>query len=542
MIKSSSKLINTLIVLIITFSVLCGGLIYTEFFFAVAAAVFVVLIFLKGEIHANTGMLSILAGGLILGVVMLFVGINREKSVVGVAEAALYVAVFFIFSSASDGKALVRCIMRTLVWSCVFCFGVNLAALAYGVLPVTDGGRVFSLVIPYSNTLGILFASSALWCLYEKKNIYSFVHVICLLGMFLTQSTGSLAVYFATAMLYLLINKKYVLFCVIAAPAVVLGVLIFVHGSFSGFSERVVYYFDSINIFLDFPFGIGKGGWSSIYTQYQSGVYAAENVHSSLFQTMVDYGFLGLCLYAGAGLILTRLCIAAHKHDKEHSQSIMIICLGLFVHSITDADFCFPLVILLLIGLSVSLAKECESEKFVLKSLSVIKIPSLCMAVLCAILSVSYFSYVSGYDSYRKGELREAECRFKTAVRLNPASASGYYMLYQLTGNEHFISEATELDDHNPVYYAAMAVHSDDKENALLAVLERQPYNTVAYDRLFELYYAEGDRDKIISLEKRYNSARKKLLSSGFNLRHNSTFVLSENSQIIINKQKELTD
>lgn len=501
---------NLFVMIIIVVSLLFGGLLYPEYFFALSAFVFLMIVFVRNDIAVNRWVLLISCIAVLYGLLMCFAGINCEKAIVGVFKMMVYAVVFLLFSSHQSGEKLIGCVMKTAVWCSIFCFIINLLALAYGTLPITDGNKAFSLVIPYSNTLGLWFAISAVWCLYENKKTYYFLHAVCFLGMLMTYSYGAVAVYFLTILIYLFMQKKYKIFLFMATVLVMAAIVILPRVSLSGFAERGLYYKDALKIFCAFPFGVGDGGWSSIYAKYQSGIYATENVHSSLFQAVVDFGIIGVFLYFAFLFLFIYFYKVARKNNNVKTDGVMLVCFMIWLHSLIDSDFQFPLIIFVLTAGMVYMIKESGKADLSIKRPFILKTCCVCASVLCLMLSFSFFQYVSGYENFEKGDTKKAQTNFASAVKTNPFSSSAYYMLYQITKDERHIQKAIKLDKYNPKNFAALAANSENKEDALLELLERQPYNINAYDKLFVIYNKNDDYDKIEKLKELflYNKSR----------------------------------
>jgi len=115
--------------------------------------------------------------------------------------------------------------------------------------------------------------------------------------------------------------------------------------------ERFAYYHDVMGILRDFPIlGTGAGGWESVQYKYQTCLYSSKYVHSSVFQTISDYGVLGITLFAVLCCIFFYYSFKAFincKGNKTNSKitvSLIVMNLAILLHSIIDLDFEFPVI------------------------------------------------------------------------------------------------------------------------------------------------------------------------------------------------------
>ena len=537
MLRTSDRFVEMCVVLTIVLSYLAAGLLYSEYFYLLSAVALVVPVFLKDKIKVNRPLLIVMGLISAYGILMSFLGINREKAVRGAGEIIFYTTVYLIFSAADDGKRLLDTVTKALIWCSVFSFVVNISAHFMKILPLVDGKEAFSLVIPYPNTLGLLFAFAAFSCLQKKHPFYVFAHIVCLCGIFCTRSTGVVVIYFVSVCFYLLLNKKYKILTLTVIMLLVGFVAVIHKISFGGFAERQIYYCDAVSIFFDFPLGCGKGGWSSIYPQYQSGVYATENVHSVLFQAMTDYGIIGVVSVVGMIVILLYLCLKCAKVDYPFATNVMISGCMIFGHGMIDADFEFPLILVIVIAMLTSILKQSGLSLHTFNIRNPHKALFVVLGIFFATTAVSWFCYTSGYKNYVNGKTAKAQSELSVAVRLNPCNSSGYYLLYQMSENEEYINRAIKLDRHNPKLFAAIAAKTDD-EKMWHKVIDKHPLNIAAYEKLFEIYDRKNEREKIKKLYELYSESAARISPDGKKLKNHYIFKLSAKTENIIRKHQ----
>lgn len=119
--------------------------------------------------------------------------------------------------------------------------------------------------------------------------------------------------------------------------------------------ERFAFYIDGFKIIKDFPiFGVGGGGWPSIYFKYQSYLYWSTQPHSYIMQVLIENGVLGLAALIFLGYSFIKICISNFKLNKENAQ-MRIISLGItmaassiLLHSIIDFDLSLSAISIIL--------------------------------------------------------------------------------------------------------------------------------------------------------------------------------------------------
>jgi O-antigen ligase len=118
----------------------------------------------------------------------------------------------------------------------------------------------------------------------------------------------------------------------------------------SGFIARTSFFTDSVSVIKDFPvFGIGGGGWSSLYTEYQSYVYTSRQAHNFYLQYLIEVGWFGFIVLIGLlAYIAYRFAsyfVKSTQRDFQYERLVfVVISAALLFHSIIDFDMSFIFV------------------------------------------------------------------------------------------------------------------------------------------------------------------------------------------------------
>lgn len=492
-------------------AVISGGLLGLEFFYPYALICLAAFAVFCKKTSVNVNAAALMLAMSAAGFVMLFFGINKEESAALFAKQCAFFSFFMLFSAASDREKAFFAFMDGILCGALYCFAVNFAALLMGILPVTDGRRAFALVINYPNALAALFGVSFLWCVGRKKAIYVIFALICAAGLLLTYCKAAVfTVLLLTAVFMLLSGKKIQGIAVFVLCAAAAAVFAARGMSFSSLLERTLYYRDATSVFASYPFGCGGGGWSSVYTKFQSGFYAVKSVHSSFFAAMTDFGIVGIVLFLCAAAFFVRLYQRARRKNKNASDRIFLTASFLFLHSLVDCDADFPLFVFIFTACGCMLSYYCGDEReLVLPCGAKAAAWVLCAALLP--MSLSYGFYAGGIASLSRGE--DSAASFETAAKLNPISSSALYMLGGITENTEKLEAAAAYDPMNAKYYAALCnVTSGEKrlENAR-KLCELQPLAAEHYELLSELLKENGDYDELSKLSDTFDSVKKRI-------------------------------
>ncbi|GAC43409.1 O-antigen ligase family protein [Paenibacillus popilliae] len=142
--------------------------------------------------------------------------------------------------------------------------------------------------------------------------------------------------------------------CLIAVAPAVLGLLLMPQGASERLTDhcatagaRMQFYRDALILWREHPwFGAGGEAWRQQFARIQSAPYVGKEVHSSLFDLLLDVGVIG----TAPALILAAaaLFIAWRRH-----QGLAMAAAVLLLHSAVDFDMAFGFFVLLLLALLV---------------------------------------------------------------------------------------------------------------------------------------------------------------------------------------------
>lgn len=268
------------------------------------------------------------------------------------------------------------------------------------------------------------------------------------------------------------LNRRLLVGIVIAVPLLVLLIILYYKG-FSGIlPKNIVDRFarlsiNDINVFrrLEFDewalrlihdnwvFGLGGGGWTSLYESVQDIYLTARSVHNNYFQVFVESGILGFLSYFAVVIVSLYYWFIAWKKSMDVKQKIIIAGLScgfisLVVHSSFDFDLTFPSVALLfwaLIAGSAVYLPEMIKEKTTIKKLqfslksSTAKIILICfcsaLVSLYGIYALSAYYADKGMKYMDSGDLSASRAYYEEAYSLDPINAGYTFELTKLYNN-----------------------------------------------------------------------------------------------------------
>lgn len=239
-------------------------------------------------------------------------------------------------------------------------------------------GRVDGL-FQYANTWGLYLLLCFVWISQEntKKHMKYLSLCILFIGILFTGSRSVLLLLISVLLGFLSHHhkyhetkdtkktKQYALMggCFLIASVIIVNItmngLLFsriqqLFLSSSSLNGRLLYYIDGLSIFMDHPFGIGRGGYLYVQPVYQSGIYTVLHIHNEYLQMALEGGFL-----AGIGFILLPFAIL-RQHNLEYREKISLLVMAL--HMFVDFDGQF-MVMLCFLALLVQEKEEIQLKK-----------------------------------------------------------------------------------------------------------------------------------------------------------------------------------
>ncbi len=250
-------------------------------------------------------------------------GVDRGQAALGVVKlfACLVGAVLFMQLSFAQRRVLrddiPRAMCAVLILGVPFCF---VPALRNYFL--ADGSRYGSF-LQYPNTMALLCLIGAVILLEKmvqrRGRRWEYVTIVLLAAGILV--SGSRIVFVLTAFTFVVYLLRYrtlrkVLLIGAAVCAVVVGTYLAVTKDVSVVGRfltiftsnnsllcRLLYARDAMPMLLDYPLGMGTGGYASLAGSYATGVYQVRYVHNDILQIALDWGLPALALFLTAGVL-----------------------------------------------------------------------------------------------------------------------------------------------------------------------------------------------------------------------------------------------
>jgi tetratricopeptide (TPR) repeat protein len=291
-----------------------------------------------------------------------------------------------------------------------------------------------------------------------------------------------------------------------------------------------VFYRDAFKIIKEHPiFGIGGGGWSSIYFMYQSYLYWTTQTHNYIFQVWIETGTVGLLSLIAVIISLIYAIIKVYKNEHNEGSKTVVVgiaisCFALLSHSFIDFDLSLASLSIFLWTLMGLIDSSFQSfalpEKFNTRKRFHIELPPFLIIgcyILLTVLSTSLFNgYLYGQKavaSVQAKDIESARKYFESAAKYDPFMSSykaDLGSVLNVLGEQQksklildramqFAKSAVELDPYNSKILASAAkiYFNQGKIEEGLEYIDRsvkvQPLNPVNYQQKAQAYMAVAD-------------------------------------------------
>jgi tetratricopeptide (TPR) repeat protein len=245
-------------------------------------------------------------------------------------------------------------------------------------------------------------------------------------------------------------------------------------------SERFTFYYDALRIFKDnWLIGIGAGGWEAVYKTVQGHLYDSTEVHSSIFQSLIEVGLVGTLLFlALVAIIVTMVFIRViQKQLDDLDKVIFLAVIVIFAHSIIDFDLSLPAIsmyLFVLLGvLKVDQYYAIGSKIWSKVLFGAITLVVAGIFILSAGIGVGHSLTGDAKNAFKEGksltvrQVDKYEKNIQRAISLDPLNADYYTLLGQIK-----VNKASSL--HNDV-------EAEEGINYLNKAIDLEPYNYRRY-------------------------------------------------------------
>ena len=416
-------------------------------------------------------------------------GVDRGQVALGVVKLfAIFIgAVLFMQLSKRQRRELrddiPRVMCAVLVLGVPFCF---VPALRNYFL--TEGR--YGSFLQYPNTMALLCLLGAVIMLEKvvqrRGRRVEYVEIV-LLAMGILVS-GSRIVFVLTALTFVIYLLRYralrrILLIGAAAAVLTVGVYLAVTGDTAVVGRfltiftnnnsllcRLLYARDAFPMLLDYPLGMGAGGYASLAGTYATGVYQVRYVHNDILQIALDWGLPALALFLTAAVLSFRRGVCGFE-----GRMVWTLVIG---HSLLDFDLQYAVVVLVLL----LYADLYDAKPLMLHRAErrfVISLCGVCGAVLL------YVGTAVGLGHLGLTQISLSLLPFQTDLRSRVITQSTDLQIVQ-TQAQYILSQ----DAHNPQALSAMAtvcyVTGDGVQSGeyFLRAIAAQPYERELYTQM----------------------------------------------------------
>ncbi|MBQ7039903.1 MAG: O-antigen ligase family protein [Clostridia bacterium] len=374
--------------------------------------------------------------------------------------------IFSVYASNCIGK-------KEQIIDCILKFSAILAAFAIiqCIVLTATKGYFIRLLFPfnYSNASGIYFAVCFFLCIERNDRLLKKVSLVFIVSMLLTLSVGAIALSFVLICIKLIQKKKIKEFFIAVIAVIIAAFLLKNRIIQSGgtFLERLLQMHDGFLCMMKNPaFGIGAGAWETLKQSFQTGFYSANTIHSSFVQVGVNSGFLGLLLFV--------ITVAAFLKDAD--KKYFPLCLMIIIHSLVDFSLSFSALGFFVILLANPETEQKYSENKLLKYITA--------SLLMCVFITSAFGLYSVKSFNINTQNPNIFVRHSTQVAKS-------YAAYMNTQNKGVPKDMFILSNKPYELVLNEALSFENKDDYLIGILEKQPYNVKLMRFIEENFKAE---------------------------------------------------
>lgn len=285
----------------------------------------------------------------------------------GVFFKFLFLSFAFFFTSkivianSSEPKRLIGLFLLCSYWLSIL-FGI-IASILYVQKGFGQGYWRLTIPgvhpIPYSQLIGLgaiasflIFVTNGAYFNIKSKFRLNFNKIILpflLIVLFATNTRGVMVSFFAFVLFYIVLSKVKIKKSVLYISGSVVGLILFLAIAYIDFdvlferlfssytkkstSDRFIAYYDSLQLFINHPFGIG----SEAFQHFSILPYP----HNYFLELIAQYGIFGLALAILLALVLLYMFFITIRLKKRDNTIVILFCLVLYF--LIEAMFSFTI-------------------------------------------------------------------------------------------------------------------------------------------------------------------------------------------------------
>lgn len=197
-------------------------------------------------------------------------------------------------------------------------------------------------------------------------------------------------------------------------------------------SERITFYIDALKILKNsWQIGVGAGGWQALYRTVQGHLYHSTEVHSSIFQSLVEVGIIGTSLFLMIFVITVVLFLKKYfrKEYTLYDVAFILAVLALFGHSLIDFDLSVTAVTMFFFTFAGVLLYDLANIKFN-KALTASSVLLICILFFSSLsLGAGHLMTNEAISSMKDGKLNwpkieQYESNFLKALKFDPLNSA----------------------------------------------------------------------------------------------------------------------
>ncbi|QNB47019.1 hypothetical protein BR63_12305 [Thermanaerosceptrum fracticalcis] len=365
----------------------------------------------------------------------------------------------------------------------------------------------------------------------------NFIAVLTYVIMLLTYKTKILPLAFLlvmSAIVYIVFERvpwqKIKLKYVIVSVTIILVGLLSMIGIFAprlldfrlsstNFLARYYFYVDAFKVIADHGlFGIGGGGWSTIYPSYRGHLYFSKLIHNHYLETWIESGVLAM----GSLLFIVLLSVYRMAKDIFNPEAFKRRMLGyavfaLAVHAAIDFTFSFGAVFFLfwtLIILQMKNSKDINIDGKSIFSRSAVISTAVLLLIVSSLYIYGHMINDKATDLAKNNDANKAIPLFKKAIGVYPFEQrfrSNLAQVMYASGKiqnkkedfvlaKQYIDEALKYTPYNSKFvdYKTLILYELGEINEAVAINEavvnHDPLDIQNYEKLMEVYLTSAKK------------------------------------------------